>query len=152
GGVTNNVSAGGDIYGGTIVYYPTPQLTFTGTVDRTINISSQASATDLALTLPNFAPIQVPLTASTRSTSATLLSSYEITPQWFANAMLGYLRVEYVGSTRVDTSWVTNATLRYDIWKNMSLAWEYRYRSIISNALFATANSNTFVMGTTYRF
>lgn len=152
GGVTNNVSAGGEIYGGTITYYPTPQLTFAGTVDRIINISSQASATDLALTLPSFSPIQVPLTASSRTTSATLLSSYEITQQWFANALLGYLRVDYVGSTRVDTSWITNATLRYDIWKNMSLAWEYRYRNVISNAPFASAISNTFVMGTTYRF
>jgi len=151
-GVTNNVTAGGDIYGGTIAYYPIPQWTLTGTVDRITNISSQASATNLALNLPSFSPIQVPLTASSRSTSASLLSSYEISQQWFASALLGYLRIEYVGSSRVDTSWVANATLRYDIWKNMSLAWEYRYRSVISNALFATVNSNTFVMGTTYRF
>ena len=151
-GLTNNFSASGDIYGGSISYYPTPQLTFTGTVDRTINISSQNSATNLALTLPSFAPIQVALTASSRSTSASLTSTYEITQQWFLNALLGYFRVEYVGSPRVDNSWVANATLRYDIWKNMSLAWEYRYRSIISNAPLATVNSNYFAMGTTYRF
>ena len=152
GGLSSNFSAGGDIYGGSITYYPVPQLTVTATLDRTINIASQNSATDLALSLPTFAPIQVPLSSSSRTTSASLLSSYEITQQWFASALLGYVRVASVGSTRVDTSWVVNATLRYDIWKDMSLAWEYRYRSVISNAPFGTANGNTFVMGTTYQF
>lgn len=150
GGLSSGFSAGGDIYGGSISYYPTPQLTFTATIDRTINTSSQNSVTDLALTLPSFATIQVPLSTSSRTTSASLLSSYEISQLWFASAQLGYVRVESVGNA--STSWVVNTTLRYDIWKNMSIAWEYHYRSAISNILFATANSNTFVMGTTYRF
>lgn len=152
GGPQTNTTAGGDVYGGSISYYPTSDLTFVGTLDRTINISSQASATQLALTLPSFVGVQVPLTASTRVTSASVQSNYKITEQWFASALVGYTRINYVGSTRVDDSWVLDATLRYDIWHNMSLNWEYRYRSILSNAPLIPATSNYLTMGATYKF
>ena len=151
-GSQTGTTAGGDVYGASISYYPTHQLTFVGTLDRTINISSQASATNLALSLPTFAGVQVPLTASTRITSASLQSTYEITPQWFASALLGYTRINYIGSARLDNSWVVDATLRYDIWHNMSLNWEYRYRSILSNAPLVSATSNYLTMGATYKF
>jgi len=151
-GAQNNTTAGGDVYGASLSYYPTRQLTFVGTFDKTINLSSQPSPTNLALTLPSIAGVQVPLTASTRVTSASLQSTYEITQQWFASALVGYTRINYVGSPRVDNSWVGDATLRYDIWRNMSLNWEYRYRSILSNAPSVSATSNYITMGATYRF
>jgi len=34
----------------------------------------------------------------------------------------------------------------------MSLTWEYRYRSILSNAPLTSATSNIGMMGATYRF
>src|SRR5581483_8233876 len=94
-GLQNSTTGGGDVYGASISYYPTSKLTFIGTLDRTINISSQASATNLALTLPSFAGVQVPLTASTRITSGSLQSNYQITPQWLATALAGYTRINY---------------------------------------------------------
>jgi Putative beta-barrel porin 2 len=148
----NNFSAGGDIYGGTISYHPISWLTFTGMIDRTINISSQQSATTLALTLPSIAAVQVPLTASSRITSASLQTTYDITRQWSAAVQLGYVQIEYVGSPRLDNSWTLDANLRYDIWRNMSLSWEYRYRSIISNAPLTSATSNYVMMGSLYKF
>jgi hypothetical protein len=151
-GLQSGVTAGGDVYGASISYYPTGKLTFVGTLDRTINISSQATATNLALTLPDFSGVQVPLTASTRITSASLQSNYQIAPQWFATALVGYTQIDYVGSARLDNSWVADATLRYDIWHNMSLSWEYRYRSILSNAPLVSATSNYLTMGATYKF
>ena len=50
------------------------------------------------------------------------------------HCQLTYTRIEYVDSPRLDNTWVLDATLRYDIWRNMSLTWEYRYTSILSNA------------------
>jgi Putative beta-barrel porin 2 len=145
-------TAGGEVYGGALSFYPTPRWTLTGTVDETVNIASQGSATNLALTLPAFTPVQVALGTSTRITSASLRSSYEITPQWFANCQLAYNRFQYVDSPRLDHTWVLDATLRYDIWRNMSLTWEYRYRSILSNSPFVSATSNYITMGSTYKF
>jgi Putative beta-barrel porin 2 len=148
----NSSAAGGDVYGGSISYYPTHQLTLTGTVDRTINISSQSAVTNLALSLPSFVGVQVPLTASTRITAASLQSTYQITPQWFASALLGYTRINYIDSPRLDNSWLVDATLRYDVWRNMALTWEYRYSSILSNAPLVSATSNYVTMGATYKF
>ena len=150
----DGLTAGGDVYGGALSYYPTAQWTLTGTVDRTINISSssQTSATNLALTLPGLTAEQIPLSASTIITSAGLQSSYEITSQWLANCQATYMRIEYVGSSRLDNTWLLDAMLRYDIWRNMSINWEYRYTSILSNAPFASASANYGIMGATYRF
>jgi hypothetical protein len=148
----DSITAGGDVYGGALSYYPTTTWTLTGTVDRTINISSQPSATNLALTLPGLTGVQVPLSASTLITSASLLSSYQIAPQWFATCQLAYTRIEYVGSTRLDNSWILDAILRYDIWRNMSLTWEYRYNGVFSNAPGVSVTSNYGLMGATYKF
>ena len=152
GGGGGGGGAGGDVYGGSLSYYPTLRWTLTGTLDKTTNISSPGSVTNLALTLPTLAPVQIALGTSTHITNAGLQSTYEITPSWFASLQLNYTRIEYIASPRLDNAWVLDATLRYDIWHNMSLTWEYRYRSILSNAPFASAISNYGSMGATYKF
>ena len=150
----DGATAGGDVYGGALSYYPTAQWTVTGTIDRTINIASSpiSTTTNLALTLPGLTAEQIPLGASTETTTAGLLASYEITPQWFARCQLAYSRIEFVDSPRLDNSWVLDATLRYDIWRDTSLTWEYRYTSILSNAPLVSATSNLGIMGVLYKF
>jgi hypothetical protein len=149
-------TAGGNVYGGALSYYPTADLTFTGTIDETINIASnvapQSSATNLALTLPGVSAVQVPIGESTKTTSLSFQSNYRITPQWLFNCLLSYSRIEYVDTPRLDNSWVFDATLRYDIWRNMSLQWEYRYTSNFSNAPFESFTSNYGIISATYRF
>jgi hypothetical protein len=145
-------TAEGNVYGGRLSYYPTAALTFTGSVDRTINIASQPFTTNLALTLPGLTAVQIPLGASTVTTGVGWLSSYRITDRWFANCQVVYTRIEYVDSPRLDNSWVLDATLRYDIWRNMSILWEYRYSTVLSNAPLASFSSNYGIVGATYRF
>jgi hypothetical protein len=145
-------TAGGEVYGGALTYNPTADLTFAGSIDRTVNIASQPSATNLALTLPGQVAVQIPLGASTVITSYGFRSSYQITQQWFANCQLSYTRIDYVDSPRLDNSWVLDATLRYDIWRNMSITWEYRYSTVLSNAPLTSFNQNYAIVGATYRF
>jgi Putative beta-barrel porin 2 len=145
-------SAGGQVYGGALSYFPTVDLAFVGTIDRTVNIASQSSTSNLALTLPGQVAVQIPLGASTITTSYGLRSTYQITQQWFANCQLTYTRIEYVGTPRVDNSWVLDTILRYDVWRNISLTWEYRYTTVLSNAPLSSATSNYGIMGATYRF
>jgi hypothetical protein len=151
-GAPNSTTAGGEVYGGVISYYPTAYLTFTGTLDRTTNISSQGAVSNLALTLPTILPIQVPLSSGARITSLSLASTYQITRQWFATGLLGYSRIESIGSSTVQNTWVFDTTLRYDIWKNMSLTLEYRYNSIVSNVPSSSPTQNFVMTGATYRF
>jgi hypothetical protein len=106
----------------------------------------------LALTLPGLTAQQVPIGASTAITSTGLHLTYEITRQWFLNCQVAYSRVAYIDSPRLDNGWLLDATLRYDIWRNLSLTWEYRYTTIVSNAPFASASANTGIMGATYKF
>jgi Putative beta-barrel porin 2 len=145
-------TAGGDVYGGMLSYHPTLDLTFAGTYDKTINVASQPFSTNLALTLPGQLAVQIPLGASTVTTSYGFRSTYQITSQWFANCLLTYTRIDYLGSPRLDNSLVLDATLRYDIWRNLSLTWEYRYTNVLSNAPLTSAISNYGIMAATYRF
>jgi Putative beta-barrel porin 2 len=145
-------TAEGNVYGGQLSYFPTASLTFTGTFDRTINIASQPFGANLALTLPGLAAIQIPLGESTITTSFGGRVIYNITQQWFANCQLSYSRIDYPGSSRLDNSWVVDTTLRYDIWRNFSILWEYRYSTLLSNVALQSFNSNYASVGATYRF
>jgi hypothetical protein len=145
-------TAQGNVYGGTLSYAPITGLTFTGMVDRTTNIASAPFANNLALTLPALTAIQIPLGESTITTSVGWRTSYSITQQWVATSQLSYGHIEFPGTSRIDNSWVLDTTLRYDILKNMSIVWEYRYSTVISNAPLTGFTSNYGVVGTTYRF
>jgi hypothetical protein len=147
-----HVTAGGSVYGGSVTYYPTPRWTLVGAVDVTNNISSSPSATDLAISLPGTVAVQIPITTSSRVASGSLKASYEISQQWFTNWFVSYTRIAYVDTPRLDNSWVFDATLQYDIWRNMSLVWEYRYTNLQSNVALVSQKSNYVVMGATYKF
>ena len=150
--VQDSGTAGGEVFGGKISYYPTPAWTLTAAIDETINISSQTAASTQALTLPANTPIQVPLSSSTRITNTSLQALYTISPQWKAAGTFGYTRTEYIDSPRLDNAWLADLTLSYDIWRNMTLTWEYQYSSIVSNAAFTSANRNMITMSANFRF
>lgn len=145
-------TAGGNVYGGAISYYPTLAWTITAAIDETINVSSETSASTQALTVPVPIPLQIPLSASTRITATSLQTTYAISRQWRTAGNFSYTRVEYINSSRLDNAWLADATLSYDIWRNMTLGWEYQYASIISNAPFTSSKRNYITMSATYKF
>ncbi len=91
--------AGGDVFGGTVSYYPTPLWTISANVDETINhVASNAPPSTLALSTPAITPLQIPVSGSTKITSTGLHSSYIINSQWTLNALFGYTHIENIGS------------------------------------------------------
>lgn len=144
--------AGGNIYGGTLTYYPTADLTIRGIIDDTVNYAPQASSLNLALSLPVPSPLQVSLSSSTNVTSIALRPEYRIAPAWTLTGLFGYIRVEYLGSPALSTAWLADATLRYDIWRNLSLSWEYQYSGIVADLPLSSAVRNLIVMRASYRF
>jgi len=157
GSDTGGLTAEGNVYGASLSYRLTDRSIVTGTIDRTINIVSQPfatnfAATNFALTLPGLTATQVPIGASTEITTTGLHLNYEITRQWFVDCQIGYTRIAYVDTPRLDNGWLFDTTLRYDLWRNLSLTWEYRYVSIFSNAPLQSFTSNYGIMGATYRF
>ena len=146
-------SAGGNVVGGILTYYPTPLWTVSANFDETINIASAlAPPSTQALTIPVTTPLQIATSSSTQTTATTLHSTYEISPQWTASGLFGYTRVQYLGTMQWQNAWIGDATLRYDMRRNLSLTWEYQYSSIVSNIPVTTAIRNFITMSASYRF
>jgi hypothetical protein len=144
-------TAGGEIYGANLSYYPTPLWTLGVSADETVNISSQTNS-NLALTIPLPTPLLIPLSASTRITSTALNSNYQISPRWSTSEHFSYNRVEYVDSPRLDNSWLADTTLTYNMWRNLVITWEYQYSRIQSNVPLNSSTRNYASMSALYKF
>ena len=144
-------STGGLTYGGKISYYPTLAWTITAGLDETINHAPLgAAASNLALNVN--APEQIPLSSSTRITTASLQSQYQISSQWSATGNFSYTQIDFYGSPELNNDWQVGATLNYEIWRNMTLSWEYQYTDILSNVPGNSARRNFVMMSANYRF
>lgn len=144
---------GGDVFGGSLGYYPMANLTLRGTIDVTINKAPQtAPPSTLALNIPVASPLQVPISSSSKIFAAALTPEYRIAPQWTLTGLFGYQRVEFEGSSELEAAWVGDITLRYDIRRDLTLAWEYQYAGVVSNQPLSSAARNLFLMHASYRF
>ena len=144
--------AGGNVYGGALSYYPTAEWTISAHVDETINISSQTTPSIQALTIPVLTPALIPFSSSSQITSATLQSNYIISPQWTVGGTVGYTHVEEIGSPIIQDYWFLDTSVKYDIWRNMTLSLEYQYTNIASNEPLTSTSRNLIVMTASYRF
>jgi Putative beta-barrel porin 2 len=145
-------SAGGNVYGGALSYYPTPDWTISAHIDETINTSSQTTPSILAITLPIPTPAQIPLSSSVQLTTASLQANYIISPQWTIGETVGYTHVDNVGSPIIEDYMFVNTSLKYDIWRNMTLILEYQYTNVASNAPLTSTSRNFISMTASYRF
>jgi hypothetical protein len=145
-------SAGGQIYGGRISYDPTSTWTISARVDETVNISSQTATSNVALTLPIPVPLLIPESTSTRATASSLQSNYKFSQEWAISASFGYTHIGYLDSTRIDNALLADAYLSYDIWRNLTLTWEYQYSGVTSNIPIVSAYRNFISMGALYKF
>ncbi len=152
-GASPSSSQGGNVYGGTLSYYPTPAWTLSLNLDETINLApASAVPSTQALFIPGITPLQIALSSSTQITSTSLRSSYIINPQWSATGTFAFTHVENIGSPTWDNSYLADAQLIYNMRTNLTLSWEYQYSTIISNAPFSTAVRNLGIMSATYKF
>lgn len=145
-------TAGGEVYGARLNYYPTPIWTLGVGVDETINISNETGVSNLALNNQAPSALLIPVGASTRSTATSLNSGYQMSKQWSATGSFGYTHVVYLDSPEVENSWLADVILQYQMSRNMTLNWEYRYASILSNVPLNSSKSNFVAMSATYKF
>jgi predicted porin len=148
-------TAGGELSGAQISYSPTPVWTLGLSVDKTINIASQAaqaSPSTLALSLPETTPQSIALSSSTKITATSFQTRYLISPQWTASGTFAYTYIGYVGSTRVDNTWLADVLLTYALSRSMTLTWEYQYTDIASNAPLVSTKRNLVTMAAVYKF
>jgi hypothetical protein len=150
--VQGSGTAGGEVYGARLNYYPTPIWTIGIGVDETVNISNETGSTNLALNNQSPSALLIPVTDSTRTTATSLNTSYQISRQWSATGSFGYSHVVYLNTPEIENSWLADVILQYQIWRNMTLNWEYRYASIIANVPLSSSKSNFVAMSAAYKF
>jgi hypothetical protein len=149
--VEGSGNAGGDVFGGSVSYYPTYTWAITAAIDQTNNVSSQTTASPLALTLPTNVPVQIALSSSTRVTTPSVQSTYQISPQWTLLANLSYSQIDTTNSGTTN-AWLVDLQLSYEIWRNMTLTGEYQYSNVSSNVPGDSAKRDLIMMSANYRF
>jgi hypothetical protein len=143
--------AGGLLYGGKLSYFPTEAWAITATIDTTINhAASNAPASSQALAVSS--PEQIALSSSTRVTTPSLQSQYQLNRQWALTEIFSYSQIDYYNSARLDHAWQTDTQLTYEMLRNMTLTWAYTYTAIISNVPGNTARRSFVLMSADYRF
>jgi hypothetical protein len=145
-------AAGGDIFGAKASYMPSPDWTFQLMLDHTTNISSETSATFLALALPVQSVVQIPLSDSVHVNSLQLQADHIISQQWTASGRFDYIRYDFIASPRLDNVWAAGVALQYSVWKNLTLSWQYQFSRVNSNIPLTSSSRNFGLMDATYRF
>ncbi len=147
-------SAGGNVFGGALTYYPTRLWTISANIDETINIASAlASPSTQALTIPvdnSTANFGQQFHANDRDLIAFHLRNLpamdrERTLRLHAGSISRHNAVEQ----RLDREMrsfdmICDGTSRS--------TWEYQYSSIVSNVPLSTAIRNFITMSASYRF
>lgn len=143
-------TAGGAKYGANISYYPTLAWTITAALDDTINRAPSGGVSTLALAVDS--PEQIALSSSTNVLHSSLQTQYQISPQWAVTGNLSNNHISFYGGSRIDNAWQAGAQLNFEMWRNMTLSWEYEYTDILSNAPGQNAMRNFLMMSANYRF
>ena len=127
------------VFGGRMLYFPTPYWTWTASVDQVLGVS-----TLLAPNIPQGVPTQV--------TTGILETTYGISQQWSIGARVGYTRAGYFDIGRTDNGWMAGASFNYEIWRNLLLTLDYQYSTLNSNTAFNQFSRNVVSAGVTYKY
>ena len=147
-------TAGGDIYGGAISYFPTAAWDVNFSVNRITNISNITSApgTPLALAGAPLAAAPIPTNASVRVTALSFGSNYRFSEQTSVFGVLSYTRTSYLDTTQLDNSWLASIGIRHELSAQLELSFDYSFTSFVSNQPGTSYIKNYTALGATYRF
>ena len=133
-------------------HHPTPRWTVAANVDETVNVSNQTTLTNLSLNTSAPSAIFVPIGRSVRVTSAAVRNSYDISELWSAFGTIGYVHAEYLDFARRDDAWLADLQVRYQMFRNLFLSWEYQYSKISSTVQLSSSRRNFVAMSATYNY
>ena len=150
--VQNSGTAGGEVYGGSLSYYPTPIWTISAGINETVNISNQTAVSNIVLNNQASSALVIPVSSSTRITATSLNTSYTLSAQWSVYGTFAFTHVDYFNSPRMDNSWLADVVFGYKVTPRMTLSWEYQYSSIVSNIPLNSSRRNFVSMGANYKF
>lgn len=150
--VDGDGSAGGDIYGGVLSFFPTPIWNMSLQVDRTRNRSDIAGNTNLGIGGLSLSAVAVPTTASAEITTIAYRTNYALTDQANLYAVISDTRIAYLDMTQLDNSWLASAGISYQVRHNLSLSLDYQYSRYLASQPNASFTRNVVSLGAHYQF
>ena len=161
----NGGQAGGGVYGGAVSYFPIDVWDMTFSVDRLRNVSNITVATSQALGggiggLPNGAAgglalsgVAISTNTSAQVTTLAYRTNYRFSAQTTAFGLISVTPIAYLGTSRVDYSWVGSIGIRHQLRENLSLTFAYNYTRYESEALPSLNFNRDFLsLGAIYTF
>jgi hypothetical protein len=150
--VQNDGSAGGDIYGGVLTYVPTQPWNMSVSVDRLRNISNITTALPQGLGGLPLTGVAVSVTQSSQLTTVAFKSNYNFSPQTTIYGVVSDTQIEYLGTSRVDTSWLASVGIRHQLRHDLALTLDYQYTSLASPQPLTSFNRNLVMLGAHYNY
>lgn len=150
--VDGDGSAGGDIYGGVLSFFPTPIWNMSVQVDRTRNQSDISSATNLGLGGLSLSAIAVPTNASAQITTIAYRTNYALSDQTRLYAVVSDTRIAYLDMLQLDNSWLASAGISYQVRDNLSLSLDYQYTRYLASQPNTSFTRNLVSLGAHYHF
>jgi hypothetical protein len=127
------------VFGGSIYYYPLPELTLRASVNELLGVSLAAAAPGA-------------LGTSTKADTALVQATYSLAKEWMASARFGYIRTSYTDVVRTDNAWTAGGTVTYSVWQNFGITLDYQYVQLASNVPLQSFTRNVVTLGLTYRY
>jgi len=128
-----------DVYGGQLYWYPTRDLTIGVEVDKSIGDSTLSSPGNAS-----GSPVE--------DTGILVRTEYILSDIWSFSGRAAYDFIDYTATTRQDDRWLAGTTVRYYIWRNLALTFDYQYINLESNITANSFDRNMFTFGGTYKF
>jgi len=145
-------SAGGDIYGGVVSYFPTPAWNMSVQVDRLRNRSDITATTQFSLAGLSLSAVPVGTSSSVQITDIAYRTNYALTSQINLYAVVSDDRISYFNMPRLDNSWLTAAGVTYQATEQLSLSLDYQYSRYLSTAPGNSFTQNLVSLGAHYHF
>ena len=142
-------TAGGDLYGASISYFPTEVWTLFLSASRITNVSNITSQTSQVLSGLQLAAIAISTSQSVQTTSVSIGSNYTLSPQTTLYALVSDTRIE---DPLVNNSWLASAGITHKLSDQLSLSFTYSYTRYISPTPLTSFTDNVATVGALYRF
>ncbi len=133
------ISASSPVLGAKLYWYPTRALTLTAATDATFTDSSNPS------------PLN-PRGDPARDVSGSLDATYQLHKRWSASAYARVDRAYYIGTPRVDTTYIGSTRLQYSISRSADATLSYTMVKVNSNAVGGGYVDDIASLGALYHF
>ena len=151
--VNGDGSAGGDIYGGGISYFPTEAWDMSFDIDRLRNVSNITTGTPFALGGLPYVPVGVSAGASVQITTLTFKTDYHFSPQTSAHAVASYsFGQQLTAIPTSDTTWFADVGISHQIRDDLTVSFDYQYNSFVSPTPQSSFTRSFVTVGGNYTF